>query len=64
MAILSEVCRYRYAGGAVGVNRPMPCLRFQPAEKIQQAIPQTGPLRVKFAMKDVCYSTFHFLTTE
>ncbi|CAG9237362.1 hypothetical protein BCAR13_800097 [Paraburkholderia caribensis] len=36
---------------------------FQPAEKIQQAIPQTEALRVKFATKDVCYSTFHFLTT-
>ncbi|WP_148654335.1 hypothetical protein [Paraburkholderia caribensis] len=63
MAILSEVCRYRHAGGAVGVNRQMSCPRYQPAGKIQQAIPQTGRLRVKFATKDVCYSTFHFLTT-
>jgi hypothetical protein len=64
MAILSEVCRYRHAGGSVGVNWPISCPRFQPAEKMQQAIPQTGLLRVKFATKVDCYSTFHFLTTE
>ncbi|WP_180730117.1 hypothetical protein [Paraburkholderia sp. PGU19] len=64
MAILSEVCRYRHAGGPVGVNRPMPYPRIQPATKMQQAFPQTGLLRVKFATKNVCYSTFHFLTTE
>ncbi|BEU20724.1 hypothetical protein PBP221_08640 [Paraburkholderia sp. 22B1P] len=63
MAILSEVCRYRHAGGLGWLCR-LHARVFSPSQKMQQAIPQTGLLRVKFATKGDCYSTFHFLTTE
>ncbi|MPW17138.1 hypothetical protein GCT13_09400 [Paraburkholderia sp. CNPSo 3157] len=62
MVILSEGCQCRHAGVVwLPIGGDAPAL-FAHC-KMQQAIPQTGHSRVKFAKKGRCYSTFHFMTT-